>query len=201
MLLCFVGFLLVASQVACSGASWSLFPELPAEILGKHHVEKRQGIKISLQMPPCMHPVYNFFPLSTVFCFHKNNSMLFSHGPLLAVSIVVHSFANFVIVHSIFEKKNITYYVYCLSFIAATVAPGLPGESFFFNHYLFLWGDTDSVSANSCTYPYTVLQIIITYLFDILCVKLYPLICILSYHFKLLIVFVIFIPQFARESN
>lgn len=49
MLLCFVVFLLVASQVAYGGGSWSLFPALgPAEIpLGKYDVDKRQGINVS----------------------------------------------------------------------------------------------------------------------------------------------------------
>lgn len=51
MFICFIGFLLVASQAACDGASWSLFPVLPAEItLDKYQVEKRQGIEVSLQM-------------------------------------------------------------------------------------------------------------------------------------------------------
>ena len=50
MLLFFVVSLLVASQVAYGGGSWSLFPALePAEIpLGKYHVEKRQGINVSV---------------------------------------------------------------------------------------------------------------------------------------------------------
>lgn len=51
MFICFIGFLLVASQAACDGASWSLFPVLRAEItLDKYQVEKRQGIEVSLQM-------------------------------------------------------------------------------------------------------------------------------------------------------
>ena len=50
MLLCFVVFLLVASQVPYGSGSWSLFPALePAEIpLGKYHVEKRLGINVSV---------------------------------------------------------------------------------------------------------------------------------------------------------
>lgn len=62
---------------------------------------------------------------------------------------------------------------------AATVAPGLPGE--FYNHHLFLCGDVDSVCANTATDQYTVLKISIIYPLCILCVRLYPLICILSY--------------------
>lgn len=47
MFVCLSYFVLVASQVACSGASWSFFPVFPAEIpLGKYHVEKRQGVVV-----------------------------------------------------------------------------------------------------------------------------------------------------------
>lgn len=47
MFVCLSFFLLVASQVACGGASWSFFPVFPAEIpLGKYHVEKRQGVEV-----------------------------------------------------------------------------------------------------------------------------------------------------------
>jgi len=47
MFVCLSYFLLVASQVACGGASWSFFPVFPAEIpLGKYHVEKRQGVDV-----------------------------------------------------------------------------------------------------------------------------------------------------------
>lgn len=95
MSFCFVVFLLVASQVACGGASWSLFPELElAEIpLGKYHVEKRQlqGIKVSNGLlcvwfypRTCIHFAISFHYL-LYFGFKKKFNLNFC-GPFLAFS-------------------------------------------------------------------------------------------------------------------